>query len=62
MNEAAALADRFQQVFGHSPETIWSAPGRVNVIGEHTDYNEGFVLPFAIEQRVYAAASHRVDG
>ena len=62
MNEAAALADRFQQVFGHSPETIWSAPGRVNVIGEHTDYNEGFVLPFALEQRVYAAASHRVDG
>lgn len=40
---------------------IWSAPGRVNLIGEHTDYNEGFVLPFAIDRRTYAEVSLRTD-
>lgn len=41
----------FQQIFGTSPETEASAPGRVNLLGEHTDYNDGFVLPTAIPQR-----------
>lgn len=41
---------------------VWSAPGRVNLIGEHTDYNEGFVLPFAINRRTYAQVSLREDG
>jgi galactokinase len=41
----------FQQIFGASPETEASAPGRVNLLGEHTDYNDGFVLPTAIPQR-----------
>lgn len=41
---------------------VWSAPGRANLIGEHTDYNEGFVLPFAIEHRTRVAASRRNDG
>ncbi|WP_125132995.1 galactokinase [Microbacterium sp. 10M-3C3] len=40
---------------------VWSAPGRVNLIGEHTDYNEGFVLPFAIEHRTVAAVALRDD-
>lgn len=46
---------------GREPDGIWSAPGRVNLIGEHTDYNEGYVLPFAIPHRTYAAASRRAD-
>jgi len=52
---------RFREVVGTAPETVWSAPGRVNLIGEHTDYNEGYVLPFAIGQRVHAAAARRLD-
>ncbi len=41
----------FEQIFGESPETQASATGRVNLLGEHTDYNDGFVLPTAIPQR-----------
>ena len=52
----------FAAVFGYSPDGIWSAPGRVNLIGEHTDYNEGFVLPFAIHLRTFAALARRDDG
>jgi galactokinase len=52
----------FECAFGYSPEGIWSAPGRVNLIGEHTDYNEGFVLPFAIDRRTFAALARRDDG
>jgi galactokinase len=52
----------FAAVFGYAPDGIWSAPGRVNLIGEHTDYNEGFVLPFAIDRRTFAALARRDDG
>jgi galactokinase len=52
----------FLAVFGYSPDGVWSAPGRVNLIGEHTDYNEGFVLPFAIDRRTVAALAPRADG
>jgi galactokinase len=52
----------FEAVFGYSPDGTWSAPGRVNLIGEHTDYNEGFVLPFAINRRTFAALARRDDG
>jgi galactokinase len=52
----------FKGLHGREPDTVWSAPGRANLIGEHTDYNEGFVLPFAIEQRVFVAAARRSDG
>ncbi len=46
----------FAKAFGRPPRWIASAPGRVNLIGEHTDYNDGFVLPMALEQRTFIAA------
>ncbi|WP_028280168.1 galactokinase [Arthrobacter sp. H5] len=55
------LATRFEARFGRTPAGIWRAPGRVNVIGEHTDYNDGFVLPFAIDRFTTVAASIRTD-
>ena len=51
----------FKKQFGSEPAGVWSAPGRVNVIGEHTDYNDGFVLPMAINRRTFVAISPRVD-
>jgi galactokinase len=52
----------FTELFGYEPQGVWSAPGRVNLIGEHTDYNEGFVLPFAINKRTVLALGVRTDG
>ena len=52
----------FVEVYGAQPSGIWSAPGRVNLIGEHTDYNLGFVLPFAINRRTVVALGIRDDG
>jgi galactokinase len=46
---------------GRDPEGVWSAPGRVNLIGEHTDYNDGLVLPFALPLRTAIAAGRRPD-
>jgi galactokinase len=60
-SKAAAIAG-FIKHFGSEPNGVWSAPGRANLIGEHTDYNEGFVLPFAIDRRTYAAIASRTDG
>lgn len=51
----------FTELTGREPDGLWSAPGRVNLIGEHTDYNDGFVLPFAIPQRTVAAVGLRDD-
>jgi galactokinase len=51
----------FETKFGYAPTGVWSAPGRVNLIGEHTDYNEGFVFPFAINRHTFAAISLRSD-
>jgi galactokinase len=51
----------FGEVFGGAPDVIARAPGRVNLIGEHTDYNDGFVLPVAIDRDVRVAMRRRVD-
>ncbi|KTR93433.1 galactokinase, partial [Microbacterium testaceum] len=53
--------DDARTLLAASPEGVWSAPGRANLIGEHTDYNEGFVFPFAIAQRTAAAVALRDD-
>ena len=53
---AAHVAAEFQKHYGRPPRWIVAAPGRVNVIGEHTDYNDGFVLPMAIERYAIMAA------
>ena len=57
-----SIKDEFRKAFGIAPKGIVAAPGRVNLIGEHTDYNDGFVLPVAIEQRTLAAWCPRDDG
>jgi galactokinase len=57
----AQVAAEFHTRFGRAADGVWSAPGRVNLIGEHTDYNEGFVLPFAIDRRTWAAVGLRSD-
>ena len=49
----------FAERFGGEPDGVWLAPGRANLMGEHTDYNDGFVLPFALGQGVTAAAARR---
>ncbi|MFC7816171.1 galactokinase [Streptomyces sp. NPDC057367] len=64
MGEAVvkAVGERFRELYGTEPEGIWAAPGRVNLIGEHTDYNDGFVMPFALPHTAVAAVSRRDDG
>lgn len=52
---------QFRQLYGNEPR-LFSAPGRVNLIGEHTDYNDGFVLPMAIDRRTLVAMAPRNDG
>ncbi|GAA1231075.1 galactokinase [Prauserella halophila] len=59
---AGTAENAFRSVHGRPPAGVWSAPGRVNLIGEHTDYNDGFVLPFALPHRLAAAAAPREDG
>ena len=52
-------AELFRSRFGGEPDGVWLAPGRANLMGEHTDYNDGYVLPFALGQGVAAAAAVR---
>lgn len=59
--DTSVLSARFQETFGSVPDGVWQAPGRVNLIGEHTDYNEGFVLPFAIDKTAKVAVRLRAD-
>jgi galactokinase len=57
MTIPASLTETFRQKFGDSPAFIARAPGRVNLLGEHVDYNDGFVLPAAIDRATYVAFS-----
>ena len=59
---AEETAREFSNAFGYEPTGVWQSPGRVNLIGEHTDYNFGFVLPMAINRATYAAVKLREDG
>jgi galactokinase len=59
---ADSVARDYAGAFGEEPAGVWFAPGRVNLIGEHTDYNDGFVLPFALGSGVAVAAGRRGDG
>ena len=58
---AARVAAAFAARWGTAPDGVWSAPGRVNVIGEHTDYNGGLCLPIALPHRTYLALRTRDD-
>ncbi|MFW6695580.1 galactokinase, partial [Streptomyces sp. MAR4 CNX-425] len=63
--EATAVAETaaaFAELYGEQPAGVWAAPGRVNLIGEHTDYNDGFVMPLALPHTTLAAARRRDDG
>jgi galactokinase len=55
------ITQKFEGIFGHTPYLTVRAPGRINLIGEHTDYNNGFVLPAAIDKAIYFAISARND-
>jgi galactokinase len=61
MLDVKTIHQQFQHHYGIHPRLIVRAPGRVNLIGEHTDYNDGFVLPVAIDRATYVAARPRDD-
>ncbi|MDO5678107.1 MAG: galactokinase [Propionibacteriaceae bacterium] len=61
MLDLDALQARYRTVTGEEPQGLWFAPGRVNLIGEHTDYNDGFVLPFALDKKAVIAGGRRDD-
>ena len=64
LRRARLLREKLIEVFGDSGGRVEvvKAPGRVNLIGEHTDYNDGFVLPAAVDREIIMAASPRDDG
>ncbi|WP_229116098.1 galactokinase [Parenemella sanctibonifatiensis] len=61
-HEVDALAELHRHHHGSDPVVVWAAPGRVNLIGEHTDYNGGFVMPFALRQSAVVVASPQASG
>ena len=58
---SASAVGLFRARFGREPDGVWRAPGRANLMGEHTDYNDGLVLPFALGQGIVVAAGRRAD-
>ncbi|MFE6766518.1 galactokinase [Streptomyces sp. NPDC057689] len=61
-DDHAELTASFTELYGSAPEGIWAAPGRVNLIGEYTDFNDGFVMPLALPHTARAAVARRTDG
>ena len=61
MTTGTETVQAFGERFGSSPDILIRSPGRVNLIGEHTDYNDGFVLPLAIERALWIALRPRPD-
>ncbi|MCB8906303.1 MULTISPECIES: galactokinase [unclassified Streptomyces] len=57
-----SVAADFEALYGAAPDGVWAAPGRVNLIGEYTDFNDGFVLPLALPHTTVAAVARRDDG
>src|SRR5690554_2225195 len=55
------VIEQFEAIFGEKPVYLVRAPGRVNIIGDHTDYNDGFVMPMAIDRAVWIALRPRDD-
>ncbi|MET7308271.1 galactokinase [Streptomyces sp. NPDC005134] len=62
MTDNAELVTAFTELYGTAPEGVWAAPGRVNLIGEYTDFNDGFVMPLALPHTARAAVARRTDG
>ncbi|MFE7711448.1 galactokinase [Streptomyces sp. NPDC057486] len=62
MTDNAELVTAFTELYGTAPEGVWAAPGRVNLIGEYTDFNDGFVMPLALPHTARAAVGRRTDG
>ena len=60
LQEARVLEDQFEELYGQKPR-VYCAPGRVNLIGEHTDYNDGFVMPVAMDMYTWVASAPRDD-
>ena len=61
LNSKSRVTKAFREHFGETPSVIVRSPGRVNLIGEHTDYNEGHVLPMAIDRSLWLALRARRD-
>src|SRR5699024_12190564 len=61
MNHTKDLLQRFEDIYGYPTENLYFSPGRINLIGEHTDYNGGKVLPCAITMGTYAVVAPRED-
>jgi galactokinase len=62
MTDPKSVRDAFRRIHGHDAERLFRAPGRVNLIGEHTDYNDGFVLPVAIDRDTICAVKAKDNG
>lgn len=62
MNVKTTVIDTFAQVYSKQPDMVVRAPGRANLIGDHTDYNDGFVMPLAVDRALWMAVGRRDDG